>query len=448
MDEPIISVSGMRGIVGQSLSVDHLQRYSRAFASSLPAGPIVLARDGRANGVSLAGEIAAALQAIGRDVLLADIAATPTVGVQVRAQQAVGAIQLTASHNPPEYNGLKLISAAGRLLTAAAGQQVLDIYKSASSAPAATEPAGSRQLAHIEAAHLELLLATVNVERIRAAGFTVLLDSNHGAGSLLGLQLLEALGCECLAIGETADGQFAHPAEPTAENLESVLDRVPGASADVGFCQDPDADRLAIIDQRGVYLGEELTLALCLDHVLSQRPGNVVVNCATSSSCQQVAERHAASLTRTAVGEANVVEGMLAHDAVFGGEGNGGPIDPRVGWMRDSFVGIAQVLDAMAASGLSISELAGRIPVGAIVKQVLPLPADLLADFFDLVEQHFPAATPSRLDGLRLDWPDRWLLVRGSNTEPIVRCIAEAESAELASELCQQAHQLAAGLSD
>ena len=163
MDEPIISVSGMRGIVGQSLSVDHLQRYSRAFASSLPAGPIVLARDGRANGISLAGEIAAALQAIGRDVLLADIAATPTVGVQVRAQQAVGAIQLTASHNPPEYNGLKLISSAGRLLTAAAGQQVLDIYKSASSAPAASEPAGSRQLAHIEAAHLELLLATVNV---------------------------------------------------------------------------------------------------------------------------------------------------------------------------------------------------------------------------------------------------------------------------------------------
>ena len=201
-----------------------------------------------------------------------------------------------------------------------------------------------------------------------ARRFNVLLDSNRGAGGALGWRLLESLGCRVTIIGEQPDGQFQHPPEPTAENLAGVLAAVPQAGADVGFCQDPDADRLAVIDDSGRYLGEEYTLAMCVEHVLRQRRGPIVINCSTSRMSQDIAERHGVPLVRSAVGEANVVDAMLQHQAVFGGEGNGGPIDPRVGLVRDSFVGMAILLDAMSARVSSICRLAAELPRYEIVK--------------------------------------------------------------------------------
>jgi phosphomannomutase len=289
---------------------------------------------------------------------------------------------------------------------------------------------------------LELVLATVDVPRIRSKRFRVLLDSNHGAGSLLGRRLLEALGCRAEIAGIPPDGQFEHPPEPVNENLRDACRLVVKTEAEVGFCQDPDADRLAVIDESGRPLGEEYTLALCLDHVLSKQPGAVVTNCATSRISHDVAGRHNSPSFQSAVGEANVVDMMIRESAVFGGEGNGGPIDPRVGYVRDSFVGMALLLDFMAVRDKPISELADGLPRYEIVKQKVSLSPERLAGAFDALERHFVDAKKSRIDGLRLDWPDRWLLVRGSNTEPIVRVIAEAPLQGDAQVLCRDAGQV------
>jgi phosphomannomutase len=268
------------------------------------------------------------------------------------------------------------------------------------------------------------------------------LDSNHGAGSLLGRRLLEALGCRVTILGEAADGEFAHPAEPTAENLASVLPEIRSAGVQIGFCQDPDADRLAVIDEHARYVGEEYTLALCLDHVLCSLRGPIVTNCATSRMSEDLAARYGVDFHRSAVGEANVTGRMEAVGAVFGGEGNGGPIDPRVGYVRDSFVGMALILDAMAARQLPVSQLVDQLPRYAIVKKKFPLVPDQLPLLQNQLKRRFHEASVDTQDGLRLDWPGRWLLVRASNTEPIVRVIAEAENEAIASQMCNAAGQV------
>ena len=440
MDEPIISVSGLRGVVGVSLTPPIVLRYTSAFAEIAPPGPMVLSRDGRATGPMLGDVIRGGLAASGRDVIEAGVAATPTTGVLVRQLSAAGGIQISASHNPPEYNGIKLFSNEGRVIPAAAGEQVSARYRTGESRWVWHEHVGrALECADTVARHLELVLATVDVERIRRRRFKVLLDSNHGSGSLLGRRLLIVLGCDVVVLGAEADGRFDHPPEPTAENLAGVLSRVTRADVDVGFCQDPDADRLAVIDENGRYLGEEYTLALCAAHLLASQPGPVVTNCSTSRMTEDLAHRFAAPFYRAAVGEANVVDVMLAQNAVLGGEGNGGVIHPRVGYVRDSFVGMALVLDAMASRELPVSRLADELPRYEIVKTKISLRAAKVASALDRLEKHFNDAVRDRLDGLRLDWPGKWLLVRASNTEPIVRAIAEAQSVAEAQRLCDEA---------
>lgn len=440
MSEPIISVSGLRGIVGESLTPEVAVRYASAFAAELPAGPIVITRDGRASGPMLADVLCRALTAMGRNVVDASVAATPTTGVLVRQLHAAGGIQISASHNPAEYNGLKLFSAAGRVIPAAEGSKVLARYRKGDSTPAAIDQPG-----HVEKCrdtlgrHAELVLGTVDVERIRRRQFTVLLDSNHGAGGLLGNQLLSDLGCKVLILGQTPDGAFEHTPEPTAENLSGVLAAVPRDGADVGFCQDPDADRLAVIDAQGRYLGEEYTLAMCVDHRLRAAPGPIVTNCSTSRMSQDLAESFGVPFYRSAVGEAHVVDLMLAHGAVLGGEGNGGAIDPQVGLVRDSFVGMAMILDAMAARERTVAQLADELPRYEIVKTKISVPREKIPAALVAVAERFENAQVDRLDGVRLDWPGKWLLVRASNTEPIVRAVAEAATEAEAAALCRDA---------
>jgi phosphomannomutase len=391
----------------------------------------------------LAQLLEATLHACGRDTIQAGVVATPTTGVLTRHLGAAGAIIITASHNPPQYNGLKLVSAEGRVIPAGPGREVLERYRLGEFHWASHERLGrALECPDPHAAHLHAVLATVDGERIREAKFKVLLDSNHGAGGLLGRRLLEALGCQVKILGETPDGQFAHPPEPTAENLLGVLDAVREAGADVGFCQDPDADRLAVIDATGRYLGEEYTLAMCVDHVLRHRRGPVVSNCSSSRMTADLAAMYNVDYVRSAVGEANVVDAMLAAGAIFGGEGNGGPIDPRVVLTRDSFVGMAQLLDAMAVRRVSVAQLADQLPRYEIHKTKMSLPAEKVPAAVEALIAQFPEARADRLDGLRLDWPDRWLLVRPSNTEPIVRAIAEAATLADAQQLCQAAAEV------
>jgi len=453
MPEPIISVSGLRGIVGESLSPATAMRYVAAFVGTLTSdGPIVVSRDGRGSGPMLADAIRSALTACGRDCLDAGVAATPTTGVLVREHKAAGGIQISASHNPPAYNGIKLFNAEGRVVPADAGKLVLERYRSGAEPQWAThDRLGSVDvLSDTTSAHLKLVLATVDVAAIRARNFRVLLDANHGAGSVLGKRLLDELGCTTTILGDVPDGKFAHVPEPTAENLTGVLRSVVETKSDVGFCQDPDADRLALIDELGNYVGEEYTPALCAEHVLAKLPREkranaaVVMNCSSSRMTEDIAAKYGAPCTRSAVGEANVVDEMKRRNAVYGGEGNGGVIDPRVGYVRDSFAGMALVLDALAARGTTLSKFAAELPRYEIVKTKMTLSADKLAPALAALKRRFADATSDTLDGLRLDWPNAWLLVRASNTEPIVRAIAEAPTEAEAARLCRETAEVIA----
>ena len=432
----IVSVSGLRGIVGETLTADVAARYARAFAGTLPPGPLVIGRDGRASGPMLAAAIAAAITRIGRDVIDLGPAATPTVGVAVRTLSAAGGIQISASHNPARYNGMKLFSAAGRVIPAAAGRDVLARFESPTSAaePSAAPSCGSVRAYDAAADHVRLVAAVVDVHAIRRHRPRVWLDAGHGAGSCVARPLFEHLGCDVVIEGGIPDGQFEHEPEPTAENLAGLLPHIRHQHADVGFFQDPDADRLAIATAAGRYIGEEATLALCVEAVLAKTLGPVVINCSTSGMTPFIAARLGAACHVSAVGEANVVDRMLATGAVIGGEGNGGVIDPRVVLVRDSFVAMALVLDRMCAGDrlASVESLAAVLPSLVMKKTKVGVSAGLrgpaLAAALDRVAAAFPDARADRLDGLRLDWPGGWLLVRASNTEPIVRIVAEAET--------------------
>jgi phosphomannomutase len=444
MKEPIISVSGLRGIIGESLDPLLAIKYVTAYASQLTTdGPIVVTRDGRTTGTMLAQAICSGLMAIGRDVAYADVAATPTTGILVKTLNAAAGIQISASHNPAPYNGIKLFDETGRVIPADRGQQVIDAYRDTSGksyAPVAHDQIGSFTLLEdTTSAHIEAVLKTVDPDAIRAKKFKVVLDSHHGAGSLAGRVLLQELGCEFEVLGGTPDGLFEHPPEPTEANLTETTKRAIELGADAVFCQDPDADRLAVIDETGAYIGEEYTLAITLQHALKTRKGPVVVNCSSSRMSADICEAAGCDFHMSAVGEANVTNLMKDLKAVYGGEGNGGPIDPQVGYVRDSMVAMAQVLDAMAASGKKISELVAGIPSYEICKTTIPVERDAIPALLDKLEAKFPEATASRLDGLRLDWPDKWMLVRPSNTEPIVRAVAEAKTMAEAKELCDAA---------
>ncbi len=464
-NQPIISVSGLRGIIGDSLTPVIAARYVAAYStwvmrnagiskgSAIPPGQrlkIIVARDGRDSGPMLIDCVVSTLNACGIDALIADIAATPTVGVLVNSLGAAGAVQISASHNPPPYNGMKLFNADGRVIPATSGQQVIDLYRNGEFDWRNHSELGGKQiLADTTSAHLERVLSTVDVARIRQKKFRVVLDSNHASGSILGRQLLEALGCQFTLVGDSPDGQFSHPPEPTVNNLAGVTKLAVENQAQAVFCQDPDADRLAIIDELGNYIGEEYTLAITLDHALSQVAGTkfmapVVTNCSSSRMTIDIANRYQTQCFLSKVGEANVTDLILEKKAVYGGEGSGGPIDPRVGLVRDSFVGMAQTLDAMAATGKSISQIVASLPKYHINKTTVSLPEDTprdeaVAQAFAKLESHFAGQAISKQDGLRIDWPDAWLLVRPSNTEPIVRAVAEASSPERAQQLCDEA---------
>ena len=291
--------------------------------------------------------------------------------------------------------------------------------------------------------HQRRVFQLVDVAAIKAKRFKVVLDCNHGSGSVLGPKLLRDLGCEVIVMGGDADGQFEHPAEPLKENLTSLMSAVKTSGADVGFAQDPDADRLAIVDNTGRYIGEELTLALCADHVLSRRKGPVVVNGSTSRVTADLAAKHGCEFHRSHVGEANVVSKMREVHATLGGEGNGGVIEPQVGYVRDSFVSMAYVLDGLVARKASLDTWVDTLPKYTIVKDKLHCPRERVDRACAALRAAYASATATEGDGLRLDWPDRWVQVRASNTEPIIRVIAEAPDDALAKSLCAEAIGLA-----
>ena len=428
----ITSISGIRGIVGDGLDPSAVVEFAAAYASGCGAGTIVVAHDGRPSAPLYRLAVLAGVTATGRDVLDLGPAATPTVGFIVRERGAAGGIQISASHNPPEYNGLKFFQTAGMVLGPEAGADLLDRFHRREFAWSAWDALGRVHHAadefDVQLDHIVRVAQTVNVEAIRARKFRVILDACHGAGSTLGRAFLDGLTSDSTILGGEPDGLYDHPPEPTEANLRALAATIAGSGADVGFAQDPDADRLAIIDETGRYIGEELTLALAARHVLARTPGKVVINLSTSRVVEDVAAKYGCPVERTPVGEIHVVNRMRAIGAVLGGEGNGGVIDPRVGFVRDSFAGMALVLDLMAETGKPLSALVDELPKYVMVKEKYEVAAGSppIADIFEKIVQAHGVARVDRRDGLRLDWSDSWVHVRASNTEPIVRVISEA----------------------
>ncbi|HWV58512.1 MAG TPA: phosphoglucosamine mutase [Longimicrobiales bacterium] len=451
----MISVSGVRGRVGEGLTPEVVARFAAAFGAYVSersgnAEPaVVLARDSRTSGPMYARVVTAALQSVGCRVVDLGLVPTPTALLAIRHHGAAGGIVVTASHNPVEWNALKFASGAGMFLDADEAAAMRSFVNERQIPRAAWDGIGV--VAQDDGAvqrHLDAVLAIpfLDIPGLRQRRFRVALDCVRGAGSVLIPRLLEAVGCDVAAIHTEPDGRFPRPPEPVPENLGELGRLVREHAAEIGLAIDPDADRLALVDERGNPVGEDWTLALAATVVLRRRAGTVVTNLSTSNVLEDVARDAGVSLVRAPVGEINVARRMQAEGAVVGGEGNGGVILPDVHLTRDSAVATLLVLQALLDIGQPLSEyLAGR-PRYVIVKDKIPRGDAPLGEVFDVLERDLGAPDADRQDGLRLTWPEsrRWLHFRASGTEPIIRIIAEAPDGGEASALIQQARRIAA----
>jgi phosphomannomutase len=442
----IVSVSGIRGIVGAGLTPEAAARFAAAFGSTVPGQRVILSRDGRPSGEMLRHAVLAGLLGAGCTVEDIGIAPTPTCGFAVRQLSAAGAIQITASHNPAPWNGLKMFGSDGAVLPADRGRVIRDLYESGNFARSKWDGIGSTRVPpDVGADHANAVLDTISVAAVAASRFRVFLDANAGAGGPLGIDLLNALGCDVVQHGCEPTGQFAHEPEPIPAHLGDVAPWVKERECAIGFVLDPDSDRLALIDETGTCVSEECTLALAVKYRLRQQPGAVAINMSTSRMSDDIARDAGCSCYRSAVGEANVVSLMRSTNAVIGGEGNGGVIDPRIGWVRDPFVGMSFILSLMAEEGKPFSQLVAELPRYAMLKTKFEVPREKLTSAFAALESRWPEARANRDDGLRLDGPDWWLHVRGSNTEPVVRVIAESPTPEQSEQLCREAGSVVTG---
>ena len=443
----MVSVSGIRGRVGESLTPEVVARYAAAFGAwSIGQGTskkIVVGRDSRVSGPMFHRIVVGTLQLVGCDVIDIGLTTTPGCQLSVEHHHAAGGLMLSASHNPIEWNALKCIGASGLFLEAAQGAAMRALVESG--IPYATWDAIGSVTTDDQAAtrHIEAVLGIpyVDVEAIRARRFKVALDCVRGAGATVMPLLLEQLGCEVVGINMTPDGRFPREPEPVAENLGELEKLVRESGADIGFAVDPDVDRLALVSDRGKAIGEDYTLALAARVVLKHRRGPLVTNLSTSLVVEAAAREAGVEMVRAPVGEVNVAVRMREVDAAVGGEGNGGVILPEVHLGRDAPIGAALLLQLLVEERRPLSAIVDALPRYVIVKDKLPRPNASLDKVYGALESAFGDATPDRQDGLRLAWADRWVHVRPSGTEPIVRVIAEAPDEAGARELVRRSRE-------
>jgi phosphomannomutase len=439
----MVGVSGIRGLVGDTLTPELVLQFAQAYGTLLDGGRVVLARDSRPSGPLYASAACAGLLAAGCQVTDLGVVMTPTVGRAIRTGAYDGGVCITASHNPAPWNGVKFLNKLG---VAPDPAQAARIARLRADGPLRHVKTGFHQPQRDDAAgteHVRAVLDAVEVDTGPLRDLKVVLDSVNGAGCRHSPALLEAFGCRVVHVNGDPTGDFAHPPEPLRENLGQLCQLVHAEHAAVGFAQDPDADRLAIVDENGTYIGEEYTLALAVQSVLSRRPGPVAANLSTSRMIDDIASRHGVAVVRTPVGEANVANQVLAHGCVIGGEGNGGVIDPRICLVRDSLSAMSLVLQLMAATGQSLSRLVADLPRYASVKQKFECPRERVEAAVAAVTDAFSDHSPNTADGVRVDFPEGWIHLRASNTEPIVRIIAEARDAPTAEGLVARVREAA-----
>jgi phosphomannomutase len=429
-----ISVSGIRGVVGEFLTPGLACAFAQAFGTYVGRGRVVVGRDTRSSGEMLQHAVACGLLSAGCEVVETGVLPTPTIQIYVGATGARGGLAITASHNPPEYNALKLFNSRGLFFNNYERSELLDLYHQSQFRHATNDQIGGirQDQTGPRRLHIERVLRYVDRERIRRRRFRVAVDAVNGAASEMTCEFLrDELGCELHAISVDPTKPFPRVAEPRPDTLGDLSELVCRERCEIGFAQDPDGDRLAVADENGRILDNDDVLALAVETALQRMDGDVVVNLTTSSIIDDIAQRYGRRVHRTPVGEANVVELMLATNAVIGGEGsNGGIIFPAVQACRDSFTGMAFILDRMATSGEPFSSLAGRLPRYYRRLGKVDFEHGKLGSLMQALEHAFPGAATNRADGLKLMLPDAWIHVRASNTEPLMRLAAEARSPE------------------
>ena len=456
-DTLMVGVSGIRGIVGKDLTEDVVARYAGAFGQWAKAGArrplVVVGRDARESGPAFERAVTEGLASAGCAVVSVGIAPTPTIQLAVEHHQAGGGIAITASHNPIEWNALKFIGPDGIFLDGTDGKRVLDLVgkdggRRGSTGEVATDPGAIER--HLDAV---LKLPAVAVAAVRKRSFAVALDAVRGAGGPVMRTLLERLGCRVTGINLETDGRFPRAPEPVPENLGELAALVRRSGADVGIAVDPDVDRLAIVDETGTPIGEDYTLAFAIRAVMGGKGGKggtpiVVCNLSTSLVVEDAARDYGAELVRTPVGEVHVARAILRLGAAIGGEGNGGVMYPALHAGRDAPVAAALLLTLLAREGRPVSQIVAAAPRYVIVKAKVERGAGSrergLERTYAALRQRFADAQVDTQDGLRLAWPNRWLHVRPSNTEPIIRLIAEAPSAPEARVLVDEGRRLSA----
>jgi phosphomannomutase len=432
----IISISGLRGIVGENLTAVIAAEYGSGFGTYLKNAmaeksgelSVCIGRDSRPSGQMLTLAVAEGLCGVGIDVIDLGIVTTPGVGIMVRELGCAGGVMITASHNPGQYNGIKLLLSNGIAPPKSEAEKIRQCYLDKAFANVGSTDCGRISIDNQTAQrHISRVISVIDKQLIASKRFKVVLDSVNGAGGPITKQMLAELGCEVIAINDEPSGLFAHSPEPTYENLTGLCEAVKSAGAGIGFAQDPDADRLAIVDENGTYIGEEYSLALAAKYIFSKQSGTAAANLSTSRMIDDIGRQAGCEVYRTAVGEANVAEAMVSHNCIIGGEGNGGVIDLRVGPIRDSLVGIGLVLQLMAETGKSISCLVDEIGGYYMSKDKFRAEKDEAEKILKAAKQRFADAKIDMTDGCRFDFADGWLHLRRSNTEPVMRIIVEAK---------------------
>ena len=446
----IKSISGIRGTIGglagESLTPLDIVKYTAAYATFIrksttkDSNTIVVGRDARLSGGMVNDIVNGTLSGMGFNVINIGLATTPTTELAVVWEKACGGIILTASHNPREWNALKLLNEKGEFLTAEDGKEVLKIAEEESFTFADIDNLGQKFTNNTYTRkHIDSVLALdlVDVEAIKAANFTVAVDAVNSVGGIVIPQLLRALGVKnVIELNCTATGHFAHLPEPIPENLTDISDKLATGCADVGFVVDPDVDRLAIVMENGEMFVEEYTLVAIADYVLSQTPGATVSNLSSSRALRDITERHGCSYSASAVGEVNVVTEMKRTNAVIGGEGNGGVIYPASHYGRDALVGVALFLTYLAKKGKKVSELKKEFPAYSIAKNKIQLTPDINVDaILSEIKEKYKNERITDIDGVKIDFEDCWVHLRKSNTEPIIRIYSEAQTTKRANEI-------------
>lgn len=435
------SVSGVRGVVGVGMTPEVALLWSGGFGSWLKGEKVVVGRDSRPTGRMLNYAVKAGLAAAGCDVEDVGVVPTPTVALAVKRRGAAGGIIITASHNSQEWNALKFVNSSGRMLSMPEFLQLEEIVQEGPLRSVGWKNIGTlRKWDGAGIMHIAAItgIGLLDLRKLHSKKMRVALDCVNSAGSKVYPDLLEALGCEVVAINVDGSGLFPHPPEPLPENLKQLGEVVVKEKCVIGFAVDPDGDRLAIVDEKGNPIGEELTLALAVKMVVANNPGPIVVNSLTSQVIDDIAGEANAEVHRTRVGEANVCSRMAEISAVIGGEGSGGVIFPEVHLVRDAGVGMALVLNLIASRNKKVSEVVRDLPAYKILKRSVPVGSEDPRELVDRITRLYPHDQISSIDGLKVVYDDGWVQVRPSNTEPILRVFSESQDEKRAQELIKE----------